>query len=161
MRRPTPLTFLLALLSITWNSKVLATGDASREMCFSACQMALRAPRFNDTRPDASKLARSCLSRFAVTSLYLCLEVHCHGDHETEAFTHLHQTCRDYVKAPLPPFDVIANYTDSVISGLRHLTREEATYRTLLGEVVVPTKRLFQLSYDTLVPTPTLCLCMS
>ena len=63
----------------------------------------------------------------------------------------MNQTCRDYVQAPLPPFDIIANYTDSVIGGLRHLTREESTYRTLLGEVVVPTKRLFQLSYDTLV----------
>lgn len=151
MRRPTALSALLSLLCLAWSSSVLAAGDASRELCFSACQMALRAPRFNDTRPDATKLQRSCLSKFGVTSLYLCLQVHCHGDHDTDAFSHLNQTCRDYVKAPLPPFDIIANYTDSDIAGTRQLTREEATYRTLLGEVVIPTKRLFQLSYDTLV----------
>lgn len=128
-------------------------------MCFSACQTSLQ-PRFNDTGPDASALAQSCLSRLRSISLYLCLELYCGGDHQTEGLSSLNRTCVDGVGSPLPSFDVLANYTDEVVSRLRHLEREEAVYTAVLGEVVIPSETLFALSYRTHVPLPSPTSCV-
>ncbi|KAJ9149326.1 Ferric reductase like transmembrane component [Pleurostoma richardsiae] len=150
MRRPLLLTLLLLTLLSLWGRGARAAGSQSGEMCFAGCQMALRPPHFNDTGRDLGKLSQSCVSRLHIASLYLCIDVYCQGGHESEGLARLNETCTKYVKSPLPPFDVIANYTADDIAHLRRLEREEVDDTIILNEVVVPSERLFRLSYGTL-----------
>jgi hypothetical protein len=148
-----PLVCHLLFFLPAWTLEALAADPSAREMCYHSCQISLEPPRFNDTDPASPRFAQSCLSRMKSVSLYLCLEVYCRGEYQTEGLSSLNRTCLDNALPPLPPFDIIVNYTDDVISGLRYLQRDEAVYTTILGEVVVPSERLFNLSYRTQVIT--------
>lgn len=157
MRRLAVCLLQLLLSCSIWGRSPLAAGVSPGEMCFNACRIALQ-PMFNDVEFDTSPLAQSCHSRLRLTSLYLCLRVYCQGSHQSEGLDNLNRTCLDHAESPLPPFNIIANYTDHAISGLRHLQREEAVYTATLGEVVVPSDRLFDLSFKTHVLPSPLCL---
>jgi hypothetical protein len=136
---------------IAWSHFVVAGGGRSSEMCTSACQMALGPIQWNDTEPSASKMTRSCQSRMGLSSLYLCLRVYCSGDNRATGLGNLNETCQTYLNSPLPPFDIIANYTDDDVSRLRKIQPHEPNPGTVLTEVVIPSQMLFGLSYDTLV----------
>ncbi|KAL1836500.1 hypothetical protein VTK73DRAFT_5043 [Phialemonium thermophilum] len=151
----------LLLASTGWSQLALALASTSPslqaaarvptpDLAFAACQMALRPPTFNDTLP--SKLTQACLSRWGVTSLYLCLRVFAPEGFATEGFAHQNHSCSAYLRAPLPPADIVDrdHFSDEEVARVRRLQREEATDETVLGEVVIPSDRLFWLSYDTL-----------
>ena len=86
-----------------------------------------------------------------MTSLYFCLDMHCAEADRIAGLDGINQTCQGDFQSSLPPFGIISNYTDDDISNLRVLTREDAVYTMVLGEVVVTSERLFVLSRDTLV----------
>ncbi|KAF9876870.1 ferric reductase like transmembrane component [Colletotrichum karsti] len=123
---------------------------ASGGFCFDACQNTIRAPHFNDTAPAKSKLVQSCESLLHIKSLYLCAGVHCDAAERDRGIAAQNETCVRYMNASLPPFDIVAGYSDEEIAGMRRLRKEESVAETVLNEVVLPEESFWQIWYDSL-----------
>ncbi|EPE06998.1 ferric-chelate reductase [Ophiostoma piceae UAMH 11346] len=129
------------------------------ELCFSACQTALRGPTYTDVAPDANFLYKECHSTLMQTSIFLCVRSNCRDsttdgsfDYRTMAgLVRLNETCTKYMNAPLPSLDsVLDQYTDDVMARMRRLQRYESDPATNVSEPVITTEQLYENSYDTL-----------
>ncbi|KAJ0159241.1 hypothetical protein CTA2_10070 [Colletotrichum tanaceti] len=156
MRRALMPTLLAALCLFVGSASASAlTGSGG--ICFDSCTSTLGAPRFNDTQsyngtlPVRSKLIASCESRLHITSLYLCADLHCDLTHRVAGLSDLNHTCQTYMNTSLPPFEIVAHYSDEEIAGLRRLTQDEGVDHTVLNEVVLPADAFYQIWVDTLV----------
>ncbi len=143
----------LAFGFIVWPA---GADDPSRHLlgapCFEACQWTLRPVRFNDTAGlSPSPRVRSCQSRLALTSLYLCTRVYCTDGERIAGLDVLNSTCQGSTQSPIPPFDLVANYTDGDTSNVRRLQKDEWDDAALLPEAVIPSGEFFGLAFDTLV----------
>lgn len=143
---------LAASLLASWPSPAQAwrPTDRAGPMCFDACQMTLREPFFEDVRKGSSKTARNCLSRLALTSLYLCLEVHCRPESRAPGLAARNESCVRSLQTPILPYDIIANYTDDVVAGLRRITDDEVDHILVLNEAVLPSDEFYADAHDTL-----------
>lgn len=86
-----------------------------------------------------------------IKSLYLCADVHCHVLERDRGLGAQNETCQQYLNTSLPPFEIVAAYSEDEIAGLRRLTKEESVAETVLNEVVLPEESFWQLWYDSLV----------
>ncbi|OBR10496.1 Ferric reductase like transmembrane component [Colletotrichum higginsianum IMI 349063] len=154
VRRALMPTLLAALCLFVGSASGALTGTGG--ICFDSCTYTLRAPRFNDTQsyngtmPAKSKLIASCESRLHIESLYLCADLHCDLTHRVAGLSDLNHTCQTYMNTSLPPFEIVAHYSDVEIAGLRRLTQEEGVDKTVLNEVVLPADAFYQIWFDTL-----------
>jgi len=118
--------------------------------CYEACLMALNPIKFSDSQGSIPEV-KDCQSTFAISSLYLCARVYCSEQNRLEGLHEQNKTCQAKVRTALPPWSVVANYTDDEVSALRRVEKLDWENATTFGEVVVPSAHLFHLAYDTLV----------
>ncbi|KAI1078820.1 ferric reductase like transmembrane component [Whalleya microplaca] len=119
--------------------------------CFEACQWSLRPVRFNDTA-GLSPLprVRSCQSQLALASLYLCTAVYCTASERTAGLDAFNATCQISVQSSIPPFDLIANWTDEDISNAKRLQKSEWDDAETFPGAVIASDLLFSLVFNTL-----------
>lgn len=126
------------------------------DLVFGACELAYYPVHFDDLGPAPSKLRERCLSRLRVESLYLCIKTYAPADAVgwIEPLTAQNETCQRYLNASMPPFDIVAHYSDEDVVKLRHLAVEERAAGLVYSELLVPSGDLYQHAYDTLVGSP-------
>lgn len=144
--------FLLLLLLTSWGSSVCALRDPEL-FCFGSCQQSLAYVQFNATNPETGSPWGACRNELEISTLFLCIKVYCTADERAAAFASHNRTCQARWNATLPPYSIIEHYSDDDILKLHHLEPEEATGATdsVVNEVMIPSERLYQLAYDTLV----------
>ncbi|KAK9424978.1 putative FAD-binding FR-type domain-containing protein [Seiridium unicorne] len=119
--------------------------------CFEACQMVLRPIKFNDTAGlSPSPPTRQCQSHKALVSLYLCAKVYCSVEEETTGLQFLNSTCQKKVHDSVPPFDLIADYTDELIAHVPRYEKPDWDDGVTFQDVVIPSDHFILLAYDTL-----------
>lgn len=120
--------------------------------CFEACQMVLRPVKFNDTAGlSPSPPTRQCQSNMGLVSLYLCADVYCSMEERTAGLHFLNGTCQKKVNASIPPFGLIGNYTEDLVSRLPRLEKIDWDNGATFQNVVIPSDHFLRLAYDTLV----------
>lgn len=127
-------------------ASVAATAEP--DISYSACETALNHVHFD---ANATRLAETCESRLRHLSLYLCIRTHQTGDAWIDGLNTQNETCQKWLGVSLPPFDIIANYTDDDVAWLRKLSYEDRVNKISLNEVVAVSDRLYTIAYDTLV----------
>ncbi|KAH6665316.1 ferric-chelate reductase [Plectosphaerella plurivora] len=125
------------------------------DLVFGACELAYSPVHFDDLGPAPSKLRERCLSRLRVESLYLCIKTYAPADAVgwIEPLTAQNETCQRYLNESMPPFDIVAHYSDEDVVKLRHLAVEERAAALVYSELLVPSEDLYQHAYDTLDAT--------
>ncbi|KAF6822849.1 ferric-chelate reductase [Colletotrichum plurivorum] len=134
-----------ACLAATASAALTSAGG----LCFDACTNTLRTPHFSDTAPGKSKLIAVCESELHIRSMYLCADQHCDALHRDRGLESVNETCVTYRNVSLPPFEIVAGYSEEEIAGLRRLTQDEAA-DAVLDEVVLPDEPFYQIWYDSL-----------
>lgn len=144
---PSPaLALTAACLAATASAALTSAGG----LCFDACTNTLRTPHFADTAPGKSKLIAVCESELHIKSTYLCADLHCDALHRDRGLRSINETCVAYRNVSLPPFEIVAGYSEEEIAALRRLTQDEAA-DAVLDEVVLPAEPFYQIWYDSLV----------
>ena len=121
--------------------------------CFEACQWAVRPLLFNDTAGlSPNPRVRSCQSPLDLTSLYLCTRAYCDGAERDAGLSFLNATCQGSVNVSVPPYEeLVGNYTDEDVAGVRRFSQEEWEDAATFPEVVIASDELYALVFDTLV----------
>lgn len=146
---------LLSLVLLTiWSSLVYAQFEPP-DFCYSACQQFSRAVQFNTTNPETGKLwvNDACRNELRIASLYLCARVSCTEEERVRGANFFNQTCLTFSNTTIPPYSLVEGYTDKDIGRLYRVQPEDVFTSTpsILNEVVVPSEKLFQLAFNTLV----------
>ncbi|KAJ6442753.1 ferric-chelate reductase [Purpureocillium lavendulum] len=147
---------LLRLLSVLLLLSRPAAASRARELsfCAQACQNCLRPLRFADADPGDNKFARSCHSRLALASTYLCFETECGAEDRAASIVSVNETCIDVLGSSIPAFDIVANYTAGDIARLRRVTRNESLNAgEPFSEPVLPSREHFIAWFETLDAT--------
>lgn len=146
------LTFAHIFLAASWLfPDVLAAGDMNETRSWGSCSLALQNTHFSDIGPNATELEKICQSRLRHLSLYLCLKTYGQNGDWTDELAAQNDTCQTYVHASLPPFTIVANYTDSDISRLRQVTLQDWSDGVTFDREVLVSDDLNGIAYDTLV----------
>ncbi|KAK7414269.1 hypothetical protein QQX98_006866 [Neonectria punicea] len=138
-------------LATTWISSVAAEGMSPPEVCFNACRNTLYPVHFDDMPMEQSAVNKTCHSQRGLISLYLCLEVYCMPQARAVGLDPLNQTCRNFAHTDIPPFEFVSNYSAADIEAIRRVDMDETKKPdTTFREVVLPSKALFGVWWDTL-----------
>lgn len=143
------LPLLLALLSLLLApASAVADSDA---FCGGACDNSLGLTHFADAGKGDSWHQR-CSSLLRFQSVYLCLGVHCDGaDARARAVDDIGHTCRDFEGLDVPPYDIVANFTDDRIARLPRINTTDPPPGKFWDEPVLPSDDLYTTWYRTLV----------
>ncbi|ROT35044.1 ferric-chelate reductase [Sodiomyces alkalinus F11] len=147
--------FARVLLTATWlwlcSGALAAGGNGIDETkSFGACTLALQTTHFSDVGPNATKLEEKCQSRLRHLSLYLCLKVYGRSGGWADELAAQNDTCERFLHTPLPPFDIVANYTDTEVPRLRQVTLQDWNDRVTFDEEVIVSDALHGIAYGTL-----------
>ncbi|KAL2755734.1 hypothetical protein ACRALDRAFT_2027424 [Sodiomyces alcalophilus JCM 7366] len=131
-------------------SGAVAAGGIDETNSFGPCSLALQTTHFSDVGPNATVLEGVCQSRLRHLSFYLCLKTYGRSGGWIDDLAVQNDTCRTHLHTPLPPFDIVANYTDADVPGLRHITLQDWTDGATFDEEVFVSNDLHGIAYDTL-----------
>ncbi|KAH9204244.1 ferric reductase like transmembrane component-domain-containing protein [Leptodontidium sp. 2 PMI_412] len=147
------LSYIFFLLS--WTSIAWGLSNRPSDFCFGGCELALGIFTFNSTTPDhdhRSRAQKACDNTFQIPSLYLCLRIYCTENERLRGLDAKNETCRREAGVSLPPWEIVDQYGEEDVNRLRHLMEEdiEGGREGSLSEVVVLSRGLFRLAFDTL-----------
>lgn len=126
----------------------ITAAAASPLACFNACRNTLHRVHFDDMFWNQTAVNKTCHSVKALTSLYLCVDLHCTVEARTVGLEPLNRTCQEDAHVAMPPFGIIANYSKEDVA---RLELEDAKKPVTYNEVVLPSEAFFKAWFDTLV----------
>lgn len=124
------------------------------EMCLDTCQRCLQSLHFGDDEAavwGTPGSVAACTNVFGLTSLYLCVDVYCSERVRLNGLAGLNETCRENANVSLPGFELIDEYSPADVSRLRKVELEDRKSNETINEVVIPSKRFFNLWLGTIV----------
>ena len=142
------------LLLFLFGTGHLAGAVKRSDFCLNACELTLNYVDFVDTNSTLPKKTRRCQSILFASSLYLCAWEYCKADSHGLWLVEKNEQCVRLANVTLPPYDIIRNYTDDDVAGLRRLSAQEDLWngaQTYLSEVVIPEAAFFDRAFKTLV----------
>ena len=112
--------------------------------------MMLRPIKFTDSDGGVPRV-KQCRSELAIKSLYLCTKLYCLEENRVEGLDAQNLTCQTSLQVSLPPWDIVANYTEDDLVRLTKFEEAEYESGSVFSEAAIPSSHLFNLAYSTLV----------
>lgn len=122
--------------------------------CSDACGNSLAKVPFTDTEHDVSRQRQWCTGRLHLESMYLCLGLRCDPDVRDNALRDLNQTCQDGPGVTLPPYEIVAHFTDEEIARLPRVNSTAVGRDPAYDVPVLPSASLFTAWFKTAVRLP-------
>lgn len=152
---------LLIYLFLCSISLASARADLKEDdFCFVACQQILHGVRFNGTNPKTGDPWSPCGNELEYASLYLCNKLFCADEERERGVEGVNEGCRRFSNATVPPYSIIAGFTEEGIEKLHHLEVGELSRMAprTYNEVLVPSEKLYGLAWGTLVSIHLSCV---
>ncbi|QUC17386.1 uncharacterized protein UV8b_01627 [Ustilaginoidea virens] len=128
-----------------------AKASTPSDLCLPSCQNFVRGLPFRDSESSPAATPQLCVSRLAIISVYLCLEIYCDKAASEPELAILNDTCVAAGGAGIPPLSIISNYTAGDIERLQHVdVGDEIPRGQPLTEPAVPSFALYKSWLDTL-----------
>lgn len=155
MTSPLRLTLLIRLLLLSaLHVPAHAAAAHSRPICLQSCTHCLKTAIFEDGFSHNPAAEQFCRSQLKLTSLYLCMDLHCRVQEREYGVELLSSSCEEKYDVSVPRFeDVVSGYTDEDVARLHRVEFTEEPKKEIFEEAVVPTGKYFRLWFGTLVRT--------